>query len=141
MHHIAIMNPKWKLIPKILSWEKIIESRWYQTKRTPWDRVKEWDMFYFKDSWKSVTAKAEVSKILQFENLWAKIFEEIIHKYWKDICLINMNYDSWYESKKYCILIFLKKPEKVEPFEIDKTWFWTGCAWITVSDIEKIKFN
>lgn len=139
MHHVAIMNPRWKLIPKILSWEKTIESRWYRSKKTPWNRIKEWDIVYFKNSWKPIIARAEVSKALQFEDLWVEIFGEIIKKYWKDIRLINKEYDSWYESKKYCILIFLRNPEEVEPFEINKIWFWIWCAWMTVENIEKIK--
>lgn len=50
MHHVAIMKPSWKLIPKILSGEKTIESRWYQTRRAPWNGIAAGDVVYFKDS-------------------------------------------------------------------------------------------
>lgn len=40
MDHLAIMNPKRKLIPKILSGEKKIESRWYMMRVAPWDKIK-----------------------------------------------------------------------------------------------------
>ncbi|MEI7477466.1 MAG: hypothetical protein WCJ81_02865 [bacterium] len=39
MDHVAIMKKSRKLIPKIVSGEKTIESRWYQTKRAPWNTV------------------------------------------------------------------------------------------------------
>lgn len=50
MHHIAIMNGPWNLIPKILSGEKTIESRWYRTRRAPWGGIRAGDTVYFKDS-------------------------------------------------------------------------------------------
>jgi hypothetical protein len=33
----------------------------------------------------------------------------------------------------------LKKPQKIEPFEIDKSGFGTMSAWISVDDINKIR--
>ena len=40
MDHLAIMNPKRKLIPKILSGEKTIESRRYMMKVAPRNKIK-----------------------------------------------------------------------------------------------------
>ena len=56
MHHVAIMNKSWNLIPKIISGEKSIESRWYQTKRTPWDKIKAGDKIFFKNSGEAIIA-------------------------------------------------------------------------------------
>lgn len=39
MYHIAILAKRRKLLDKILSGEKRIESRWYLTRRTPWGRI------------------------------------------------------------------------------------------------------
>ncbi len=36
-------------------------------------------------------------------------------------------------------MMFLKNPQKIEPFEIDKKGFGAMAAWLTVADIEKIK--
>jgi len=64
MDHLDIMNKKWNLIPKILSGEKKIESRWYMARFVPWGRIKKGDTVYFKDAGMPVTAKAKVSKVL-----------------------------------------------------------------------------
>ena len=141
MHHIAIMNPKWKLIDKILSWEKTIESRWYKTKRQPWNSIKAWDKIYFKDAGKKVTAEAQVSKVLQYESLDEKAFDGIIADYADKIALSSRKYDEYYSSKNYCILVFLENVQKIEAFDIDKKWFWIWCAWIAVDDIEAIKIR
>ena len=40
MIHIAIMKKEWGLLEKILSGEKIIESRWYLNRSSPWGKIK-----------------------------------------------------------------------------------------------------
>lgn len=139
MHHVAIMRPDWKLIPKILSGEKVIESRWYQTRRTPWDRIHAGDTVYFKDSGNPVTARAEVVEVLQFELNGIEDANKIVQEYGDEICLVNRNPATWGKVPRYCILIRLKNPRKIEPpFQINKKGFGSGGAWITVSDIGKV---
>ena len=65
MEHIAIMKKSWGLTQKILNGQKKIESRWYSVKYRPWDRIKEGETVYFKDSGEPVKLKAEVSKVMQ----------------------------------------------------------------------------
>lgn len=142
MHHLAIMNPKWKLIPKILSWEKKIESRWYMMKIAPRDKIKAWDIVYFKDAGKEVTAKAEVESVMQFDHYSQDQLKNILKMYgglWG--IAFHSSLPEVFERakpKKYCILIFLKNPKKIIPFAIDKTWYGNACAWITLSDIKNI---
>lgn len=45
MDHVAILRKDWKLLPKILSGEKTIESRWYQTKRGSYNKIKEGTLY------------------------------------------------------------------------------------------------
>jgi len=143
MEHLAIMNPAWRLIDKIISGEKKIESRWYKSKRAPWNRIQAGEIVYFKDAGKAVTAKAEVEKILQFEQYTLEQLEDIIKKYGgKGGICFSGSYEptlSWTRDKKYCILVFLKNAQNVEPFKIDKTGFGNACAWICVDKIERIK--
>jgi ASC-1-like (ASCH) protein len=77
MHHIAIMKKQWKLIDKILAGSKTLESRWYVNKRDPWNKVKVGDTIFFKNTGEPVTAKATVSKVLQFENITPQQKDEI----------------------------------------------------------------
>lgn len=142
MDHLAIMKKSWNLLPKIISGEKKIESRWYKAKYPPWDRIKAGEMVYFKDSGEPVTLKAEVEKILQFSNLNPEKVKEIFEQYGSNLGIGAENilrFTKMFQDKNYCLLIFLKNPEKIEPFEIDKTGFGNACAWICVDEIETIR--
>lgn len=142
MEHVAIMRKSWGLTNKILSGQKKIESRWYMAKYRPWDRIKEGDIVYFKDSGEPVKIKAEVKKVIQFENLNYKKVAEILKIYGKDDGVEKNKTPEFFEmfkGKKYCILVFLKNSIPVKPFKIDKTGFGAMSAWITVDDINRIK--
>lgn len=134
------MKKSWNLIPKIISGEKSIESRWYQTKRAPWDKASIGDTVFFKNTGESVIAKATVSEIMQFEIGSISDAVRIIEKYGKDICLVNQNPASWGKLPKYCILLRLRSPMVLStPFKIDKKGFGMMSAWITVEDIFAIQ--
>ncbi len=140
MHHVAIMKKKWKLIDKILSGEKTIESRWYKNRYKPWNSIKAGNLVYFKNSGEAVTAVAEVEKVLQFDNLDKNQFNYIIRNYGKSIGLRNAKYSDYYKSKNYCILIFLKDAKELQcPFSIDKTGYGNACAWLCVDDVKNLK--
>jgi len=142
MDHLAIMRKSWGLTQKILSGEKRIESRWYDVKYKPWDSIEEGELVYFKDSGEPVRLKAEVSKVIQFANLTPSRVKAVLHEYGEDDGLEKEEIPEFFErfkDKRYCVLIFLKNPRKIKPFEIDKSGFGAMSAWITVDDISKIK--
>lgn len=143
MQHIAIMKKEWKLIDKILSGEKTIESRWYNSKKAPWDRIKKGETVYFKDSGGPVEAKAEVVDVKQYENYSDQELQKIVYGYggnggisfvWDKEEVFN-----WAKDKRYCILIFLGTPQSIEPFNISKKGFGNMASWICTEDIGKIK--
>jgi hypothetical protein len=138
MDHIAILDKKRKLLAKIVSREKTIESRWYQTKRTPWHNIQTEDIIYFKDAGELITAKAKVKDVLFFDDLNREKVLMILQKYGKAIGFTNLSYTEYYKKKKYCILIFLEDVKEIKPFDIDKTGFGNACAWMTVKDVKKI---
>lgn len=139
MDHVAIMTPSWKLIPKILSGEKSIESRWYQTRRAPWNTISIGDRIFFKDSGKPIAAKATVSRVWQFEIGSTNDAENIVAEFGDRICIVNADVKSWGKLPKYCILIELSDPKLIAPFAINKKGFGAGVAWITVDSIDKIR--
>jgi len=144
MHHLAIMRKSWGLLPKILTGEKTIESRWYKNKYSPWDKINKGDIVYFKNSGEPVTVKTEVFDILQYAGLKPERVREILQEYGAKNGLSINEIDKYYEmfkEKNYCLLIFLKNPEKIEPFEIDKSGFGAMSAWITVDDISQIRIK
>ena len=142
MEHVAIMRKSWKLTEKIITGEKKIESRWYKSKYSPWNKIKKEDAVYFKDSGDRVSIKAEVEKIIQFSNLNSKRVKEILNQYGRDDGIKEKDLNKFYEifkDKKYCILIFLKNSKKIEQFDIDKRGFGNMASWISVEDVNKIR--
>lgn len=135
------MKKSWKLIDKILSGTKKIESRWYMARIAPWDRINEGDKVYFKDAGQPVTAKADVERVIQYDNYSEDELRKVLEMYGKDISFRSPLDDvfEWARKRKYCILIFLKNPQKVGPFNIDKTGFGCSCAWVCINSIEEIK--
>lgn len=131
MDHVAVMSKQLgDLIAKILSGEKKIESRWSKNKVTPWDKVHAGDTVYFKNSGGLVTAMASVSKVMQFER---KDFDKA-----RELFPAS---DEWTKNKNYCVLIWLKNPQKVGPFKINKSGFGSAAAWMCVEDIEKVRID
>jgi len=142
--HVAIMRKSWGLTRKILSGEKTIESRWYMNRCKPWGVINQGDTVYFKDSGEPVRLKATVDKIAQFENLTPQKVAAILKQYTQTDGLgINERdikpYFEMFKNKRYCLLVFLKDPQAVEPFEIDKSGFGAMAAWITVDRIGLIR--
>ena|SRR3989338_4319973 len=138
MDHLAILSKKRKLLAKILSGEKTIESRWYTFKKTPYQNIAQGDCIYFKDSGCPVTARANVSGALFFENLNLGKIEKILENYGKQIG-IQKAYAKELAGKNFCTLIFINDVQKVEPFDIDKKGYGMMAAWITINDISSIK--
>ncbi len=147
--HIAIMKSSWKLLPKILSGEKTVESRWYKTKACPWNRVSPGDTIYFKDSGKPVTLKARVTRVQQYilesSEDATHLFLQIKNKdlgikalTQKDIPQHVLDYIS---NKKYAIFVSFDNVQKIEPFNINKKGFGVQAAWLCVEDINFIKSN
>jgi len=142
MDHVAIMKKSWGLTQKILSGQKKIESRWYKSKYSPWGKIGKGDTVCFKDSGEQVSIKAEVEKVISFSDLNPKKVSQILDEYGNDDGIEKYKVKEFFElfkNKNYCLLIFLKNPEKVEPFEIDKTGFGMMSAWLSIENIDRIK--
>ena len=142
MYHIAIMKKSWGLIPKILAGQKKIESRWYKTKHAPWGKISSGDIVYFKNSGEKISVRTKVEKVMSFSDLTPEKVSEILDRYGTDDGIEKAEIPGFFKrfrDKKYCLLIFLKDPEKVTPFEINKAGFGAMAAWISVENIEEIK--
>ncbi len=140
MQHLAILDKKRKLLAKIISGEKTIESRWYKSKINPWDKIKAGETVYFKESGDPVSVRATVQEVMQFYMPKANV-TELIKKYGKEICFSNPESQvvEWCGQRKYAILIRLKEVQKIEPFAINKKGFGLMAAWISLPEIEAIR--
>ncbi len=139
--HIAFLDKKRKLLDKILSGEKTIESRWYVTRRPPYNSISPGERVYFKDAGEPVTARATVSRVLFFDALDEAKVRGIIETYGDAICLSPGSREDlrWAAGKKYCILVFLRDAQRVPPFRIDKRGFGMMAAWITVPSVASLR--
>jgi hypothetical protein len=133
------MTPSWGLIPKILSGEKTIESRWYRTRRVPWDGIAAGDTIFFKNSGGPVIAAATVTNVRQFTITDLAAAEDITSAFGNAICLPHPR--TWPVLPRYCILVNLADARPTTPFDIDKRGFGGPAAWLTVDDIDDIALH
>ncbi len=141
MEHVAIMRKSWGLTKKILSGHKTIESRWYTTKRQPWGCINEGETVYFKDSGNPVALKATVAKVERYDGLTKQKVRALLDRMHNEDGIETEKIDYYAEmfrNKKYCMLIHLKDPQRVAPFNIKKKGFGMMAAWISIDKIDSI---
>ena len=141
MDHLAIMKNN-GFLEKIESGEKTIESRWYKSKKTPYDLVKKGDQIYFKKTGKDVTLTSKVSRVIQFDELNEKKIKEVLNTYGREIGIEKENVNNFFLSvkdKKYCVLMFLTSVKHINPFKINKKGYGNMSAWISIRDIKEIR--
>ena len=142
MDHVAIMKKSWRLVEKILTGQKKIESRWYVRRCIPWGRISKKDTVYFKNSGEPVRIKAEVRRVIQFSDLNPRLVKEILALYGKADGIDDISYFfNLFKNKRYCILVFLKNVKKVKPFNVNKKGFGSMSAWISVKSVRRIIDN
>lgn len=140
MDHLAILSKSSDFLEKIKSGEKTVESRWYKTRRNPWNGAESGDSVYFKDSGCPVTLKGDIRRVLQYGDLTAAKIDDILSEFGSEIGIEDIQaFSKRVNDKNYCILIFLENIEEVDPFPIDKSGFGIMTAWITVESIDEIK--
>lgn len=138
MEHLAILSKQKKLLAKIISGEKTIESRWYVSKKAPFGLISEGDTIYFKESGEQVTAKAKAKRILCYEGLNPEKIRGLLIEYGSQIG-VGVSYLENIRDKKFCILIFLDDVGEIEPFKVDKRGYGMMCAWISIDSVDKLK--
>jgi ASC-1-like (ASCH) protein len=145
MHHIAIMKKSWNMTEKIISGEKVVESRWYKSRYAPWDRIQKGDKIYFKDSGEPVTACAIVDKVEQYSELYDEKRKKILAAHDPKYLGAEGIMDEvlqYTEAKNYAIIIYLKDAKRIlKPFEIDKSGFGAMASWICVEDVEEVRIK
>jgi ASC-1-like (ASCH) protein len=135
MDHIAYMKKSWGFCDKILRGEKTIESRWYMARRAPWNRIGKGDIVYFKNTGEPVSLRARVRRVVQFDALTPTAVKNILSRYGSAIGIPQKDvprFIAMFRKKKYAILVFLRDPKLVRPFEIKKSGFGAMASWISV---------
>lgn len=138
MEHLAILSKNMRLLRKIVSGEKKVESRWYRFKRPPFGCINKGDLIYFKESGDPVSVRAKVQKVLIYDNLTPEKIRSILSEFRSMIC-VDMSHFEKVKDKRFCALMFLEDVEEIEPFRIDKSGYGMMNAWISVDSIDKLK--
>lgn len=134
MDHVAILKKEWGLVPKILSGDKTLESRWLKRRAAPWDKVQPGDTLYFKNAGEPVIARATVTKVLQYEIRSHQEALALMRRYAeKDLgektlpgAILN-----YIKGKRFTVFVFFDSAKKIQPFKINKRGFGLRCAWMT----------
>lgn len=136
------MRKSWGFTEKILSGEKTIESRWYNSQYPPWNKITTGDTVYFKDSGMSVTIMAAVSKVIQFSDLNPTRVKDILNKYGARDGINKEElpyFFKLFKEKRRCILIFLVNPRSIPQFAVNKKGYGAMASWIALDSIDQIR--
>lgn len=91
-----------------------------------------------------VIARAEVLKVEQYSDLNPIRIEKLLEEHIEKIGF-SRDYISEFMriigDKNYGILAFLKDPQEVEQFYINKKGFGIGSAWLVVESVDKLRKN
>lgn len=144
MDHVAIMTRKLPFLQRILNGQKIIESRWYLSKRVPWNRVQIGDTIYFKNVGDPVTVQAVITQIEQFFDLNPLSITHLVRTKAHALGLFGHEINAFIEQnkyKKYAVFMHLENVNLIKPFQVNKKGFGAMSAWISVPDIKQIVLN
>ncbi len=141
MDHVAILSTKLPWLQRIVAGEKTIESRWYQSRRSPWQQIAVGDTVYFKNSGELITAKATVESATFYRLGEDVTSAQLLDRFSKELGLLQAERSAFAQqiaSAKYAIFVGLTQVMEIPAFAIDKKGFGAMSAWITVPDIVKI---
>lgn len=104
MKHLAIF--KGEGAEKILTGQKMIESRFARGRIAPYGVISKGDLVYIKPSGKEVIGQFRVKKVIFYDGLEAGEIREIRHKYDQELG-VDEDYWKGKEACKYGTLIFI----------------------------------
>ena len=142
MDHIAFMQKSWGLTEKIATGQKTIESRWYNVKYAPWGKIAPGDIIYFKGSGEPIRLRAQVAKVHTYTDLIPQQVEALLEEYGEACGIEPAKIPAYYarfQHKRYAIFLFLKNPQRIAPFEINKSGFGKKASWISVENVELLR--
>jgi ASC-1-like (ASCH) protein len=119
VNHVAIIDSKKKLLDKILSGEKTIESRWYIKHKPPFGKIKIGDALYFKESSKPISLKSTVHRFNEYHNLTYDDKNKLFDNYHKDIC-ISKSERAELMKKSHILLVWFTDVKEINHFSTKK---------------------
>lgn len=126
--HLAIFTEPYLTL--LCEGKKTIESRFSQSKVTPFDRVYEGDVILVKESGGSVRGLFIAGEVKFYTHLNESRFKEIEKNYGQLICShYDTNFWDMRTKAKFATLIEVKQFRQLSPFTIDKN---DQLGWVTL---------
>lgn len=73
--------------------------------------------------------RTDVARVLQFENLDTQRAREIFVEY-QDVAALEEDRWPLLREKRYCVVMFLRNVQAVEPFVFSKKGYGAMAAWL-----------
>ncbi|MBE6124062.1 MAG: hypothetical protein E7184_00770 [Erysipelotrichaceae bacterium] len=113
----------------VLNGTKTIESRWSMNKIVPFEKIKNDEIIYLKETGKDVSTIAKVDRV-EFYCLTESKVKELVDVYGEKIGIDDK--EAFYQknkNKKYGTLIWLKDVKNIESFKVKKSY---GSGWLII---------
>lgn len=109
-------------------------------RKMPYGRVEAGDTLYFlnNDAEGQVKARAIVVRVLNSDALSEDGSLRLIDEHQAGLQLTEKQLKKW-GGKRYLVLIWIEKPEKVKSFRVDKSAYGNMDDWLPVGNIESAK--
>ncbi|MEK6889043.1 MAG: ASCH domain-containing protein [Nanoarchaeota archaeon] len=138
MDHIAILSKQSKLLDKILSGKKTIESRWSKHKIAPFGRISAGDTIYLRETGSPVVGKARAGRVEFYQDLTDERIEKLLKQYGTQLG-VGIEYAKQLRGRLYCTLIHLTNIERITPFKVNKAGYAIASGWMIVKNINTVK--
>ncbi len=140
MDHVVYLDAKAAELENILSGRKTMIIRGAAGRKLPYGRVHAGDTLYLinNNAEGVVKAKATVSSVHDSEKMDEKSSEELVRKNQGSLQLTDKQFQRW-AGKRYLVLISVKDPVEIKPFQIDKSSYSNMDDWLPVGEIGKVR--
>lgn len=141
MDHVAILNKQLPWLERIKVGEKTIESRWYQHKSVPWNKIAVGERIFFKNSGELVTLCSTVSSVSFYSELTPVVIDNLVKQYASPLGLKHKEVNQFIQSiknKQFAILIGLSDVTEIPAFAINKKGFGSMAAWLSIPNIQQL---
>lgn len=128
-NHVAIIDSQ--TADELLAHRKRIETRFYRSKRAPWDRVQRGDRVHFKVAGGDVVGAWRVTRVRQIEELRPQGMRRLRHAY-ADAVRAPGGYWAARRSARYGILIWIQPVATRKPVPQPDRQF--GNGWVILPD-------
>ncbi len=140
MDHVVYLDAKEKELDKLLGGEKSMIIRGAAGRKLPYGHVSVSDVLWFIENKGDGLVKAStvVESVYSSEKLSVVESERVLSDNQPKLRLTPNQIKRW-RGKRYLVLIGVEKPQKLEPFAIDRSKYGNMDDWLPVGEIRSVR--